>query len=80
MLQRPPHDPAHYWRLASEMLEAEQWSRLRTMKDAEGLQALIRLTTGARHRRDQNITPDSELLLLSDLFRRAYAHRNGSPT
>jgi hypothetical protein len=80
MLQRPPHDPAHYWRLASEMLEAEQWSRLRTMKDAEGLQALIRLTTGARHRRDQNITHDSELLLLSDLFRRAYAHRGDSHT
>ena len=37
-------DPAHYWRIASEALEAEKTERLRAMTGSDGLRELERLT------------------------------------
>jgi hypothetical protein len=72
MLQRPPHDPAHYWKIASAALEEEKTERLRNLREIDGMRALNRLTLGTRIAREPSEEESSEMVYIARLFMKAY--------
>ncbi len=70
-----PHSPAHYWRIAAEALADEQQTRLSTMREIDGLLALNRLTLGTHANRIDRFEKDNEMILMANLFARAYGSR-----
>jgi hypothetical protein len=75
MLQRPPHNPAHYWAIASAALEEEKLKNLRSLREIDGMRALNRLTLGAPIKRAMSAERSSEMVYLAQLFVRAYGSR-----
>ena len=70
-------DPAHYWRIASEALEAEKTERLRAMTGSDGLRELERLTRGRRNAEAAVAERGSELVNVMALMRAVHERRDG---
>ncbi|MGL4232236.1 MAG: hypothetical protein ACRDAM_10340 [Casimicrobium sp.] len=71
----PPHDPAHYWKIASKALAEEQLHNLRNLREIDGMRALNRLTLGTSVRRAAGIEKPSDMIYLAELFAKAYGSR-----